>query len=57
MASDFLVDTIGILGILPLAKRESLIDSVKPDIDALRNRGYRISEQLYAQILLQNREA
>lgn len=51
MASNFLVDTIGVLGILVLAKKQGLIERVKPDIDRLRGSGYRISEALYAQIL------
>lgn len=56
MASDFLVDTIGILGILALAKKQGLIERVKPDIDRLRSNGYRISETLYAQILEESGE-
>lgn len=51
MASEFLIDTIGILGILLLAKKKSLIDCVKPDIDKLRMNGYRISDELYYQLL------
>lgn len=51
MASNFLVDTIGILGILTLAKKRGLIERIKPDIDLLRSSGYRISEALYVQVL------
>lgn len=47
MAAEFLVDTIGILGILSLAKKHGLIDRVKPELDSLRREGYRISEKLY----------
>lgn len=57
MASDFLVDTIGIMGILALAKKRGLIQCVKPDIDLLRSSGYRISETLYRQILDSNGES
>lgn len=56
MASNFLVDTIGILGILTLAKQRGLIKYVKSDIDRLRSSGYRISDALYAQILDDNGE-
>lgn len=56
MASNFLVDTIGILGILELAKRQGLIECVKCDIDLLRSSGYRISDALYAKVLLRNNE-
>lgn len=51
MASEFLIDTIGILGILLLAKQKNLIDCVKPDIDKLRMNGYRIADELYYQLL------
>lgn len=51
MASEFLIDTIGILGILLLAKQRGLINCVKPGIDQLRMNGYRISEELYYQVL------
>lgn len=51
MAAEFLVDTIGILGILLLAKRKGLISYVKSDVDKLRMNGYRISDGLYFQIL------
>ncbi|MBQ2276733.1 MAG: DUF3368 domain-containing protein [Lachnospiraceae bacterium] len=56
MASEFLIDTIGILGILTLAKKQGLIQCVKLDIDYLRKNGYRISENLYNRILEQNEE-
>lgn len=51
MAEQFLVNTIGIMGILLLGKRRGLISYVKPDIDKLRMNGYRISDGLYYQIL------
>ena len=56
MASDLLVDTIGILGILLLAKQRGLIDRVKLEVDKLRANGYRISERLYWRILNQASE-
>lgn len=56
MASNFLVDTIGILGILELAKRQGVIDHIKSDIDLLRSIGYRMSDALYIQILIRNGE-
>jgi uncharacterized protein len=43
---------IGILGILLVAKRRSLIPQVQPVIDALiQQAGFRVSPQLYQQIL------
>lgn len=56
MAANFLVDTIGILGILSLAKKQGMLKNIKSDIDMLRSSDYRISESLYTQILLQNNE-
>ena len=56
MASNFLVDTIGILGILVLAKKQGLIECLKQEIDLLRSNGYRISDALYHQILDNNGE-
>lgn len=56
MASGFLIDTIGICGILTLAKKQGLIERIKPDLDLLRSKGYRISESLYLQILYSNGE-
>lgn len=56
MAAYFLIQTIGIIGVLSLAKQRYLIDYVKPEIDALRQIGYRISENLYKQILTKNGE-
>lgn len=56
MASEFLVDTIGILGILTLAKQRGIISQIKPDLDCLRANGYRIAERLYRQTLVKNGE-
>lgn len=56
MASEFLVDTVGILGIVTQAKRKGLIGEVKSDLDALRENGYRISDKLYYSVLEQNGE-
>lgn len=56
MASELLVDTIGILGILLLAKRRGLLVSVKPELDRLRTSGYRIADKLYWQVLKQAAE-
>lgn len=44
MAANFLVDTIGILEILLLAKKQGILKNIKSDIDMLRTSGYRISE-------------
>jgi predicted nucleic acid-binding protein len=51
MASQFLIKTIGILGILLMAKRKGLLNTIREDIDALRDNGYRISESLCKEIL------
>ena len=56
MASEFLIDTIGVLGILSLAKTKGLINLVKPEMDKLISKGYRISDKLYNQILARNNE-
>lgn len=56
MASAFLVDTIGILGILTQAKRTGLLDRVKPELVALKKSGYRISDKLYDSVLEQSGE-
>lgn len=43
---------IGILGVLLIAKKRSLIPQVQPVIDALINRaGFRVSSQLYQRVL------
>lgn len=56
MAAEFLVDTMGILGILSLAKKRGILLEIKPDVDKLRTNGYHISDSLYKQILLKNGE-
>lgn len=56
MAAEFLIDTIGILGLLLLAKQKGLVNCIKPDIDMLRMSGYRISDKLYDQILYKANE-
>lgn len=56
MASEFLIDTIGVLGILSLAKTKGLINLVKPEMDKLISKGYRISDKLYNHILARNNE-
>ena len=47
MANDVLLDTVGILGILLLAKSSGLIKTIKEEVDKLRESGYRISDRLY----------
>lgn len=56
MSKEFLIDTIGILGILSLAKQRGMTDKIKPDLDRLRKNGYRISEKIYQQVLTVNGE-
>ena len=45
------IHVTGTIGILTRAKRESLISSVKDELDKLRQRGTWIDERLYAQVL------
>ena len=42
---------IGTLGILAMAKQEGLITSLRPHVDALRNSGFFISDDLYRDLL------
>jgi predicted nucleic acid-binding protein len=51
MANGLLVDTIGLIGILCLAKQENLIESVKKEMDKLRENGYYIDDILYKNVL------
>ena len=51
MANDLLIDTIGLVGILYLAKQEGLVDSIKKEIDRLLENGYYIADGLYRNIL------
>ncbi len=43
---------VGTAGILVMAKRAGLIDSVRPDLDALRAHGFYLRQDVYAQVLL-----
>lgn len=46
------VPIIGVLGILLVAKRRTLINAVQPVVDALISKaGFRVSLQLYEQVL------
>lgn len=56
MANELLIDTIGLVGILCLAKKEGLIGNVKKEIDKLRDSGYYISDKLYRDILQKVKE-
>lgn len=51
LADEIMLDTIGIVGLLLAAKRDGIVDEIKPDIDKLRNNGYYISERLYRKVL------
>lgn len=51
MASEFLLDTIGIMGILLMAKKRGIIKEIRPDMELLRKSGYRISDGLFEVIL------
>jgi uncharacterized protein len=57
-ALQFGLSIIGILGILILAKQRNLIPTVRPVMDALIDRaGFRVSPQLYQQVLNRSNEA
>ncbi|TYQ17001.1 UNVERIFIED_CONTAM: putative nucleic acid-binding protein [Acetivibrio alkalicellulosi] len=55
-AKSFLLTPIGTLGILRIAKQEEKIDKIKPFIDVLLEKGYRISQKLYEDILKKENE-
>ena len=56
--ADMGVQVIGILGVLLEAKSNGLIDRVKPIVDDLiAIAGFRISQQLYAEILQAAKES
>lgn len=48
---------IGTLGILLLAKEEGLIEEVKKYIDELKSKGFRMSKQVYYEVLRKAKEA
>lgn len=45
------LNTIGLVGILIVAKRQGFINVIKPHLDQLLSTGYRISRSLYASVL------
>jgi len=45
------IDKIGTLGILLKAKEMGLLKSVKPEVDKLRAKGFRISKHVYEEVL------
>jgi predicted nucleic acid-binding protein len=47
----------GTLGILLLAKREKIIDKVKPLLDEIVSHGFRVADELYREILIKADEA
>ncbi len=47
---------IGLAGILLVAKRLKLIPSIKPLLDELKNKNFRLSNKIYEQILKKARE-
>ncbi|MHB1630209.1 MAG: DUF3368 domain-containing protein, partial [Bacilli bacterium] len=51
LADTFLMDSIGTLGILILAKRAKLVNDVQPYLDALLSTGFRIHKDIYRRIL------
>ena len=51
LAQTFLLQPLGTLGILMLAKKESKISALKPLLDQLISRNFRVSARLYEQVL------
>lgn len=45
------IDKIGTLGILLKAKEMGLLESVRPEMDKLRTKGFRISKRVYEDVL------
>jgi hypothetical protein len=46
----------GVLGLLLAAKRTGLLPAVRPEVDALRTSGFRVSEGLYKELLASSGE-
>lgn len=53
LAKTFLLQPIGTIGILLLAKKKGSIGEVKPLLDTLLDHGFYISKRLYQQVLNQ----
>lgn len=51
IADSYGVKIVGILGVLILAKKEKLIPSVKPHIDNLVEKGFRLNKALIEKVL------
>jgi hypothetical protein len=47
----------GTLGVLLLAKKERLIDAIRPLLDGIISHGFRVAEELYKEILTKAGEA
>ena len=45
------INITGTLGVLLLAKREKLIDAIKPLLDEIVSQGFRVADELYKEIL------
>lgn len=56
LAKTFMLQPIGTLGILVLAKKKGLVEEVKPLLKALLNHDFYISEELYQKVLAQVEE-
>lgn len=53
LARDYNLKILGLLGVLKIAKRKGFLHAVKPSIDKLiRDAGFRISQQLYLEVLI-----
>jgi predicted nucleic acid-binding protein len=52
LARQFFIRPIGTLGILVLAKRSKKIDAVKPLLDELVDKDFRLSKKLYENVLM-----
>lgn len=51
MASEFLIDTIGLVGMLIYAKKTGILKEIRSDMEMLRSKGYRISDKIFFEAL------
>ena len=56
IAKTFFLTPIGTIGILRIAKRKGKITQIKPLIDLLMSKGFRISKNIYNQVLKLEKE-
>lgn len=50
------INITGTLGVLLLAKEEKFIDAIKPLLDEIVSRGFRVADELYKELLMKSDE-